>query len=192
MALIDYGKKGKGGKPVLLTPRVMKARVMAQNGWTSEQYKKQYDIFKNRATNYSRIVGEALPHKINELFYLKQTSQKRWGAEYRASRLISAIEATTSESTGAALRRGKKAQAVAAAQGKQIEAKPVYGAKQLQAVSNAILKPFEALLRKSPNTRKKLEELAGDPAAQLAYVKQYAESRRRKSEDGLKYQVGYD
>ena len=100
MAIIDF-KTNK-----LLTAREIKKRVMASTGWTSEQYQKQYDILRNKTRNYERATGSRTRIKVNELLYQQTQSQKRYGAAYKPSRLVRAIMATPSASTGTVQRKG--------------------------------------------------------------------------------------
>lgn len=100
MAIIDF----KTNKP--LTAREIKKRVMASTGWTSEQYQKQYDILRNKTRNYERATGSKTQIRVNELLYQQTQSQKRYGAAYKPSRLVRAIMATPSSSTGTVQRKG--------------------------------------------------------------------------------------
>lgn len=192
MPLIDY----KGGKGKILTDREMKRRVKEATGWDDKEYKKNYDIFRNKARNFENITGQELPYKINELFYLQNAAKARWGKEYRASELLRGIEATTSESTGAALRRGRREAQKAAERGEAVtgKPKPVYTKEAEKKVFSTLLKPFEALLRKSPKTKAEADALieAGEPEKAYELVKDYANSRHQKSKEGIRYQVGYD
>ena len=50
----------KNGVRIEKTSREVKKYIMEQNGWTSSQYDKQYDIFKNKLRafeNYERQHG---------------------------------------------------------------------------------------------------------------------------------------
>ena len=100
MAIIDF----KTNKP--LSAREIKKRTMAATGWTSEQYQKQYDILRNKTRNYERATGSKTQIKVNELLYQQTHAQKRYGAGYKPSRLVRAIMATPSASTGTVQRKG--------------------------------------------------------------------------------------
>ena len=95
MAIVDL-RSGRA-----LTAREIKASVMAARGWTSEQYQKQYDILRNKTRNYEKLTGQpAGSIKVNELLYTQTKAQKRYGANYRPSKQLEAIQATPSASTG--------------------------------------------------------------------------------------------
>lgn len=100
MAIIDF----KTNKP--MTAREIKKRVMSATGWTSEQYQKQYDILRNKTRNYERATGSKTQIKVNELLYQQTHAQKKYGAAYKPSRLVRAIMATPSASTGTVRRKG--------------------------------------------------------------------------------------
>ena len=90
----------------VLSAREIKKRVMASTGWTSEQYMKEYDILRNKTRNYERATGSKTKIKVNELLYQQTQAQKRYGTSYKPSRLVQAIMATPSVSTGTVQRRG--------------------------------------------------------------------------------------
>jgi hypothetical protein len=90
----------------VLTNKQIKAEIMSARGWTSEQYTKEYDKFRNRYKNYERVTGDKINRPVNELLFLKTKSETGRGASYRPSQLIQAIEATPSTSTGRVSRVG--------------------------------------------------------------------------------------
>lgn len=100
MAIIDF----KTNKP--LAAREIKRRVMSATGWTSEQYQKQYDILRNKTRNYERATGSTAKIAVNELLYQTTAAQRRYGENYKPSRLVRAIQLTPSVSTGTVQRRG--------------------------------------------------------------------------------------
>lgn len=100
MAIIDF----KQNKP--LSAREIKKRVMTATGWTNEQYQKQYDILRNKTRNYEQVTGSKTKIKVNELLYQQTHAQKRYGETYKPSRLVRAIMATPSASTGTVQRKG--------------------------------------------------------------------------------------
>ena len=89
-----------------LSAKDIKAAVMKTTGWTNEQYQKQYDILRNKTRNYEQATGATGKIKVNELLYEQTRAQKRYGEAYRPSRLLRAIQATPSVSTGAVQRGG--------------------------------------------------------------------------------------
>lgn len=83
----------ESGKKV--SSRKMKAAIMAAHGWTEEQYRKQYDIFKNKLRAYESYRGARLGLSEEELKKTRQSPQvllyrqakamKREGSEYQPS-----------------------------------------------------------------------------------------------------------
>lgn len=206
MPLVDYKKGG------VLSDREIKRRIQEATGWDNATYKKKYDVFRNKAVNFSQITGKALPYRTNELFYLQNASKARWGSEYRASELLKAIEQTTSESTGAATRRGIKAierEYEKAARGEisresiSGEEKPVATSKAQARTYGALLERLKPLLNaadKAGSTIKKdVDALiaAKQYAAAYKLAREYADAYNQKKRDagtknGIRQYVGYD
>ena len=77
---------GSGNK---ITARQKKAVIMAANDWTAEQYRKQYDIFKNKLRAYESYKrahgGEVETQSPQDLLYRAAKAKNREGEEYRPS-----------------------------------------------------------------------------------------------------------
>lgn len=77
---------GSGNK---ITARQKKALIMSANDWTAEQYRKQYDIFKNKLRAYESYKrahgGEVETQSPQDLLYRAAKAKKREGEEYRPS-----------------------------------------------------------------------------------------------------------
>lgn len=77
---------GSGAK---VTARQKKAAIMSANNWTDEQYRKQYDIFKNKLRayeSYRKAHGATFkPQSPQELLYRQAKAMKREGSEYEPS-----------------------------------------------------------------------------------------------------------
>lgn len=77
---------GSGKK---VTARQKKAAIMSANNWTEDQYRKQYDIFKNKLRayeNYRRAHGaEVEEQSPQEVLYRAAKAKKREGSEYKPS-----------------------------------------------------------------------------------------------------------
>ena len=77
---------GSGKK---VTARQKKAAIMSANDWTEDQYKKQYDIFKNKLRAYESYRrahgGEVETQSPQELLYRVAKAKKREGADYKPS-----------------------------------------------------------------------------------------------------------
>lgn len=77
---------GSGKK---ITARQKKAAIMAANDWTEDQYRKQYDIFKNKLRayeSYRRAHGaEVETQSPQEVLYRAAKAKKREGGDYTPS-----------------------------------------------------------------------------------------------------------
>lgn len=105
MALYD----AKGKK---LSSRKVKETIMKAHGWTSTEYRKQYDIFKNKLRAYEefkRVSGQSVSVQSPVEVLYKQAKSilkaQRAGEVYKPSLTMRQITAFTSVSMGKA---GKK------------------------------------------------------------------------------------
>lgn len=78
------------------TPREVKAYIMKVNGWTADEYRKKYDIFKNKLKAYEsfrRSRGISVePQSVVEILYKQAKAKKREGADYKPSQKMQQIE----------------------------------------------------------------------------------------------------
>lgn len=90
----------KGGKPI--TRRDMKATIIKANNWTEEQYRKQYDIFKNKLRFYENVQRsrglKVEPQSPQELLYKAARSKLRYGSDYEPSQEMQQIQSMTAHS----------------------------------------------------------------------------------------------
>lgn len=99
----------RNGVRVALTAREVKAYVMKERGWTSDQYSKEYDKLRNRLRAYEAFqrqsgvsVEEQSPASI---LYFESRARRREGAEYQPSLELQRIKSFPSISSGKALGR---------------------------------------------------------------------------------------
>lgn len=87
--------KMKGGKPTPISTRQQKRDIMQWRGWTEEQYRKQYDMLKNRLRAYEAYKtahGEQVQKQSpQEFLYRQSKSMHEHGAEYVPSRQMQNI-----------------------------------------------------------------------------------------------------
>lgn len=141
-----------GGKRVVMTNREVKAYIMKQNGWTSTQYKKQYDIFKNKLRsyeNYERASGRQVTTQSPvEVLFKEAKAKARDGVNYTPSIKMQRIRSFTSVSSGKAgqralqgrLYRQRRASTYEDATYKQFKGL-IQSNKQAQAIYNTIKDP---------------------------------------------------
>lgn len=72
-----------------ITASMKKALIMSVNGWTAEQYRKNYDIFKNKLRayeNYRRAHGADVEvQSPQEVLYRAAKAKRREGTDYTPS-----------------------------------------------------------------------------------------------------------
>lgn len=152
----------KGGR-VEMTSHEVKSYIMKQNGWTSAQYKKQYDIFKNKLRayeNYERAHGQATPRQSPaQLLYKEARAKAREGADYAPSLKMKRIRSFTSVSSGQAGQR--------ALQGKR------YMERRAKLYEETTTKQFEGFM-KSNAKAKEIAEKIKDPVKREKALADYA------------------
>ena len=98
----------KGGR-VELSTREVKKYVMKVNNWTSDEYNKKYDIFKNKLRafeNFQRAHGVIKDRQSPmQLLYKEAKAKVRDGADYTPSIKMQRIKNFTSVSSGKAGQR---------------------------------------------------------------------------------------
>lgn len=104
--------KTVNGQRVELKASEVKSYIMKVNGWTSEQYRKQYDIFKNKLRafeGFERASGKNITAQSPaQVLYFEARSKQRQGAEYSPSLKMQRIRSFTSISSGKALQKALK------------------------------------------------------------------------------------
>ena len=105
----------KGGKKIAdeyvrvkVKPSEIKQTIMQANNWTEDQYRKQYDIFKNKLRAYESYVGarkglskeavDANRQSPIEVLYKQAKAKLREGDEYRPSIKMQRIQEFSAES----------------------------------------------------------------------------------------------
>ena len=85
-----------------ISRREMKQTIMRANNWNEEQYRKQYDIFKNKLRFYESVqkgrgvsITEQSPQ---ELLYKAAKSKLRYGSAYEPSQEMAQIQSVTAHS----------------------------------------------------------------------------------------------
>lgn len=166
----------KGGR-VEMSSREVKAYIMKQNGWTSRQYDKQYDIFKNKLRayeNYERAHGVTSQRQSpTQLLYKEAKAKAREGADYTPSIKMRRIRSFTSVSSGKA---GQKA-----LQGQR------YQSRRAQLYEEATSKQFKGLIDSNP-TAKEIAERIKDPVKREQALRDYADKIHAKVDEEGKAQ----
>lgn len=165
------------GQRVEMSSREVKAYIMKQNGWTSRQYDKQYDIFKNKLRayeNYERAHGVTSKRQSPaQLLYKEAKAKAREGADYTPSIKMRRIRSFTSVSSGKA---GQKA-----LQGQR------YQARRTQLYEEATTKQFKGLIDNNPMAREIAERIK-DPVKREQALADYANKINAKIDEEGKAQ----
>ena len=165
------------GQRVEMSSREVKAYIMKQNGWTSRQYDKQYDIFKNKLRayeNYERAHGVTSPRQSpTQLLYKEAKAKAREGADYTPTIKMRRIRSFTSVSSGKA---GQKA-----LQGQR------YQARRAQLYEEATSKQFKGLIDNNPKA-KEIAERIKDPVKREQALADYANAIHAKIDEEGKAQ----
>lgn len=158
-----------GGKRVVMTNREVKAYIMKQNGWNSTQYKKQYDIFKNKLRayeNYERASGKQVTSQSPvEVLFREAKAKARDGVNYTPSIKMQRIRSFTSVSSGKA---GQKA-----LQGH------LYRQRRASTYEDATYKQFKGLIN-SNDKAKAIYDIIKDPVMREKALSDYANKLHAK------------
>ena len=140
-------KKSKTGDLVKVSAKEVKAFIMQAHGWTSEEYTKKRDIFKNRLRafeSFQRAQGkEVKSQNVVELLYKQAKAMKYYGKEYQPSQEIKRIESFSAVSITKGRQQAKR-------MGKAFEA---INDKQLNYVSER----FKGLISSNEGAKKIVE-----------------------------------
>lgn len=102
MAILRKVNKGGVWVDEKVTTREMKQTIMKANRWTEEEYRKKYDIFKNKLRFYENIQrsrGKSVETQSpQEVLYKSARSKLRYGEDYDPSRELREIESLTAHS----------------------------------------------------------------------------------------------
>lgn len=162
------------GQRVEMSSREVKAYVMKQNGWTSQQYDKQYDIFKNKLRayeNYERAHGAPSKRQSPAQVLFKEAKAKaREGANYTPSIQMQRIRQFSSVSSGKAGQRALQSER--------------YNKRITSIYEQATNKAFEELIKNNAKARE-INEKITDVVKREKALKAYADLlHARMDEEG--------
>ena len=160
------------GETVKVKPSEIKATIMKANNWTADQYKKQYDIFKNKLRAFEAFEGTGQRQSAVELLYKQARAKIREGAEYQPSIKMQRINAFTSVSSGKA--------------SKLLE-NEMYRSRREATYSSATYKQFEGLIAKNAKA-KEIYDTIKDPVQREKALTNYANKLHAKLDEEGKTQ----
>ena len=154
----------RNGVRVALTARDLKAYVMKERGWTSEQYNKEYDKLRNWLRAYEafqRQSGiEVEAQSPASLLYFESRARRREGAEYQPSLELQRVKSFPSVSSGRALRSYERLERI---------------------YSKTTVKAFSRLIEINP-TAAEIYETIDDPVRREQALKDFAELLHAKQD----------
>lgn len=148
-----------------ITARQKKAAIMSANNWTAEQYRKQYDIFKNKLRayeSYKKAHGaEVEPQSPQDVLYRQAKAMQREGAEYQPS-----LE----------MRRIQSFSAVSITKGRQLaeDFESEYSQRRAATFAATTSQAFAGFIRDVPKAQE-IVDMIEDPVKQEEALKALAE-----------------
>ena len=155
--------KYQNGQRVKMTNREVKPYIMKVNGWTTEQYNKQYDIMRNKLRAYEAYERQSgrqvTSQSVQGLLFKEAKAKKRMGTDYTPSIKMQRIRSFTSVSSGTAGQR--------ALQGTR------YRQRRAKTYEDATYKQFKGLINNNPQA-KRIYESISDPVKREQAMADYA------------------
>ena len=151
--------------------KTYKQAIQNLTGWTTEQYNKQYDIFRNKVRNAEKQLGRSKSNVAQQFYYTLKT-QKTGGT---LSKFRQFIQASTSQSTG----------------------KTTISPKASKRINDYIVGKFGGLLETSDKAKQILNDPNMTPAQKAGALERYARMltqarKMRGKEIREKMQAGED
>lgn len=139
------------GEQVALKASEVKNFIMKVNNWNSEQYQKEYDIFKNKLRTLENFEGVPKAERESpvELLYKQAKAKKRYGADYQPSIKLQRIISTSAYSSSPKRQR-------------QLLKNQSYVERLQKRYRESTNKAFKGLLEKNP-VAKEIDEKIKDP-----------------------------
>lgn len=132
----------------------VKQTIMKANNWTSEQYRKQYDLFKNKLRafeSYEEGHGKAVkPQSPVEVLYKQAKAKIREGADYKPSIAMQRIQSFSAVSITKGRSYYKKDKdKVDTREAKKRAKRKVYDTQRTSTYYGATYRRFEGLIKKN-------------------------------------------
>lgn len=158
------------GQRVKITAAEQKREIMSANGWTAEQYRKQYDLFKNKLRAYEsfrRAHGvDVTPQSPQELLYKAARARKNYGAAYEPSEQMKRIQSFSAVSITKGRRLAENLEST-------------YMKRRAATFEQSTQKSFEEFINQVPKA-KEIDETITDPVKKEEALKALAEHIKAK------------
>lgn len=86
----------RNGEKHYLTSKEVKSYIMKTNNWTAEEYRKKYDIFKNKLRAYesyqSAQGGKVEKQSVVDILFKEAKAKKQYGRDYEPSMKMRQIQ----------------------------------------------------------------------------------------------------
>ena len=168
---------GSGKK---VTARQMKRTIMSAQGWTEEQYRKQYDIFKNKLRAYEsfrRAHGANVNTQSPQaLLYRQARAMQREGSEYKPSIEMQRIQSFSAVS----ITKGRKLAA---------DTESVYSQRRGETFATATEAAFAGFIRSVPKAQE-IVDMIEDPVQREEALKKLAEHIHAKQKPSGEFEQG--
>lgn len=169
----------KGGKKIKVPvkPSEAKAFIMKVNGWTAEEYRKKYDIFKNKLTAYESY-REARGNPMKKQSYVQvlySQAKAKYYAEQAGEKYVPSYEMQRIEGFSAvSITKGRK-------YAKQAGTSP-YIERANARYEKTASQIWGQLLKSSPKAREIWNKI-DDPVKREKALKAYADALHAKQDD---------
>lgn len=162
----------RDGVEVAIRPSEIKETIMRANNWTEEQYRKQYDIFKNKLRayeNFRRAHGASVETQSpQEVLYKQARTKLREGAAYEPSNEMKRIQSFS---------------AVSITQGKRLAAnkESEYSRRRAAQFEATTQQQFKDFIEQNPTAQKIMNDPnITDPVAREEALKKLADEVHAK------------
>ena len=160
-----YSTKTHKMERVELSSRDVKQYVMRVHGWTSEEYNKKYDLFKNKLRAYESFKkahgANIVPQSVAQVLYKEARAMQREGADYKPSIKMRQIQSFSAVSITKGRQRAK------ATSGRAYE-------RSLSIIKKGTLDAFSDLIAHDPKAAEMAERIK-DPVKLEKALSEYAE-----------------
>lgn len=158
--------KTKDGEDVEISSSEIKKTIMKANNWTAEEYRKNYDIFKNKLRAYesfreSHGASQNERQNVVDVLYREAKAKLRYGSDYAPSQKMQQIRGFSAYS----ITKGRKMISNSAYQKRQTEKYDAY-------VSNR----FDGLIAKNAQAQRLSDKYADDPIEREKVLSAYADA----------------
>lgn len=166
-------------KLVPVSLREMKEKIKEANKWTDEQYRKNYDIFKNKLRTYEATIaqhGRVEKQSVIDVLYKEAKAKLRYGSDYVPSQKMQYI-------------RGFSAYSIT--KGRQIAKTERFQRRETERYERKVTERFSGLIEANATARK-IAETISDPYKREQALADYANTLHpsKDEQEGVLFPTG--